>query len=297
MEVKTINKQKIMNVFSCRYLTRCFYVGALTLSSLGPLIGAKNALAAEEIVAKSEAKVYKVKIENQYQVQFKARKKHDFLLSADYLFFREKAPEKYMPGVIVLHDCHSQRKAYKPLSMMIAAQGLHTLSLDLRGYGKSVGDGYSELEVKKHAKDIIGYQNEMAALMSYWSEDLLTAYEFLREKVGKSKGISIVASGCAGPYAVMLAEKIHIKSLVLITPNMSYADKERYKNLVDIPSYFISSAQHTMSYATAQELFTWSGAEQSKLQVYKGDKLNYKIMKLNKYLTNDIALWLKFTLR
>ena len=73
--------------------------------------------------------------------------------------------------------------------------------------------------------------------------------------------------------------------------------KNVIKNLVDIPSYFISSAQHAMSYATAQELFTWNGAAHSKLQVYKGDKLNYQIIKANKYLVYDIALWLKFTLR
>jgi len=255
---------------------------------------------AQEAVRKSEAQAtdtVKVDAKLQYQVQFKARSDHDFLLSADYRFFPEMASAKNMPGVIVLHDCHSQRNKYNKLSESIAELGLHTLSLDFRGYGNSIAEGYSELEVKKHATDIVSYQNEVAVLRSYWLEDLVAAYEYLRKKVDNTKGISIVASGCAGAYAVELAEQRHLHSMVLLTPEMSYADKERYKNLIDIPSYFISSAQHAMSYATAEELFAWSGARHSKLQVYKGDKLNYQVINSHKYLINDIALWLKSTLR
>jgi dienelactone hydrolase len=243
------------------------------------------------------AEIANANSENQYQVKFKARPEHDFLLSADYHFYPQKESSKNMAGVIVLHDCQSQRGHYQKLTEQIAAQGFHTLSLDLRGYGDSIAEGYSHLEVKKNATDIISYHNDVAALMSYWSEDLLSAYAFLRSKVDNSKGISIVASGCAGAYAIALAEKVHLKSMVLLTPEMSYADKERYKNLLDIPSYFISSAQDATSYATAQELFAWSGAKHSKLQVYKGDKLNYQIMQTHKYLVNDIALWLKSTSR
>lgn len=257
--------------------------------SIGISVNAQSGLAVKKSV--------KVDPTLQYQVKFKARPDHEFLLVADYRFFPNKASAKNMPGVIVLHDCHSDRTKYKKLSTSIAQQGLHTLSLDLRGYGASVAEGYSELDVKKNATDIISFQTEVAVLQSYWSEDLLAAYNYLRNKVDKTQGISIVASGCTTTYAVMLAEQVHLNSMVLLTPEMSYADKERYKNLVDIPSYFVSSAQHAMSYATAQELFAWSGAKYSKLQVYKGDKVNYQIIRANKYLVNDIALWLTFTLR
>jgi hypothetical protein len=125
----------------------------------------------------------------------------------------------------------------------------------------------------------------------------ISCLSFLRNKVDNSQGISIVASRCAGRYAAASAEEVDINSMVLLTPDMSYADKERYKNLVDIVSYFISSAQYVSSYSTAQELFIWSGDKHSKLQIYKSDKLNYQILKASKYLVNDIAVWLKFTLR
>jgi len=286
--------QKVMKTALLAKVTSAICL-AMLMMVIAPL-----SINAQEAVRKSEAQAtdtVKVDAKLQYQVQFKARSDHDFLLSADYRFFPEMASAKNMPGVIVLHDCHSQRNKYKKLSESIAELGLHTLSLDFRGYGNSIAEGYSELEVKKHATDIVSYQNEVAVLRSYWLEDLVAAYEYLRKKVDNTKGISIVASGCAGAYAVELAEQRHLHSMVLLTPEMSYADKERYKNLIDIPSYFISSAQHAMSYATAEELFAWSGARHSKLQVYKGDKLNYQVINSHKYLINDIALWLKSTLR
>ncbi|WP_156115638.1 hypothetical protein [Colwellia psychrerythraea] len=290
-------QQKVMKILvNCKvkYLS---YLCILSVYSIAMSVSAQSSVLANNAKGQQAAKQENIDPALQYQVQFNARPDHDFLLSADYRFFPNKASSKHMPGVIVLHDCHSNRKKYKSLSTSIAQQGLHTLSLDFRGYGSSVAQGYSELEVKKNATDIISFQTEIAVLMSYWSEDLLAAYNFLRKKVDKTQGISIVASGCAGAYAVMLAEQVHLNSMVLLTPDMSYADKERYKNLVDIPSYFISSAQHAMSYVTAQELFAWSGARYSKLQIYKGDKLNYQIIRANKYLVNDISLWLTFTLR
>lgn len=233
----------------------------------------------------------------QYQVKFIAHKNYDFLLTADYRFFPEKASAKHMPGVIILHDCESNRNSYKTLSSTVANLGIHTLSLDFRGYGNSINEAYSYKKLKKESHSIVDFQSEKARLMSYWSSDLLAAYEYLRSKVDKSQSISVVSSGCSSSYAVGLAEKVYLKSLVLITPEMNYGDKERYKNLVDIPSYFISSAQHATTYATAQELFTWNGDKHSKMQIYKGDKINYGIIRANADLVNDIALWLKSTLR
>lgn len=285
-----------MNKVSVTQITRLFFGSFLLCSFLFPVSG-------QNVIKKGNEHNFTVaggepeKSTFEYEVKLKARKDHDFLLSADYRFYPNKSKTKKMPGVIVLHDCQSQRVDYDILSQGIASQGLHTLSLDLRGYGKSVAEGFSERKVKQKAKTIEDYQNEIAILKSFWPDDLLAAYEFLRTKVDKSKGISVVASGCTGIYAVTLAETVRLKSLVLITPEMSYADKERYKNLIDMPSYFISSAQHTTSYATTHELFSWNGDKHSKHQVYKGEKLNNKIIKTHKHLVSDIALWLKFTLR
>ena len=150
-----------------------FYWCILLLSSMTMPAFAQN--------EQAEKQAAKIDPALQNQVKFKAREDHDFLLAAEYLFFPNKASAKNMPGVIVLHDCHSDREKYKSLANSIAEQGLHTLSLDFRGYGGSVAEGYSELAVKMHATDIISYQIEVAVLKSYWLEDLLAAYKFFTQ--------------------------------------------------------------------------------------------------------------------
>ncbi len=157
------------------------------LLSIGIVI---SFLACSKVIAAEEA-TKSAKVSSKYQVKFKARADHDFLLTADYRFFPEKASEKNMPGVIVLHDCQSERSKYQALSLSIAEQGLHTLSLDFRGYGNSIAQGYSELEVKKKSKDIVSYQNDVAVLMSYWADDC-------RQKCSRQYSTSLV--GCRKKY-------------------------------------------------------------------------------------------------
>jgi hypothetical protein len=224
---------------------------------------------------------------NATKVTFKASSDDDFLLSADYYEGKNKSG-----GVIVLHDCKNDRGRYNSMADVFYQQGLHTLSVDLRGYGESVSSEYSRTIIKKNTSDIVDYQSEIALLTAFWADDLIAAYHFLRSKVNAKQGIGIVTSGCSSAYAVALAENILLNAIVMITPQMTYADKERYKNLIDIPNYLITSDHHSESYQTANELFSWNGSKNSKIQVFKGNRYNYYLIYREKGLMNDIAYWL-----
>jgi dienelactone hydrolase len=199
-------------------------------------------------------------------------------------------------GVLLLHDCLRDSKSYAKLAQTLASYGVHTLALDFRGFGVSVSDAFSVKKIKSRRKNLASYKNEMAALTAYWDEDASAAFAYLRNKVDKKKQIAIVGSGCSATQVVGIAEKMHVNSMVLITPKMSYGDKERYKNLLDYPSYFISSAQHTETNAIATELFEWNGSSKSKMQIFKGDRLDFSLLRSSRYLEDDIALWLKSNL-
>ena len=230
-------------------------------------------------------------VNNPQPVKFKARDDNAFLLTADYY-----TGDKRSGGVIVLHDCKSDRSRYSEMADSLFQQGLHTLALDLRGYGGSVSAEFSRDIIKQNATDIISYQSEMALLTTYWQDDLIAAYQFLRSKIDSKQGIAIVTSGCSAAYGVALAEQILLKSIVMITPQMTYADKERYKNLIDIPSYFITSSHHADSYNAAQELFSWNGSKKSKMQIFKGERYDYHLIAREKALINDISHWVKIHL-
>ena len=225
-------------------------------------------------------------------VQIKTTASDEFLLFADYY-----PGDLRSGGVIILHDCQSSRSSYRNMARSLANKGLHTLLVDLRSYGDSISQAYSEEVVKTKATDIVSYQSEMEAIKAYWPADLLGIHQYLSEKIGKNEGISIVANGCSVPYAVSLLEKRQLESMVMISPKMTYSDKDRYKNLIDIPNYFITSAADQDSFETTQELFTWNGDKGSKMQIFKGTAASNQLISRKKDLVNDIALWLGYNLR
>jgi len=211
----------------------------------------------------------------------------DVLLAADYY-----SGDPLGAGVLLLHDCAHSSKSYSMLGELLAKKGINALAIDFRGYGASETDEFSHQIIKQQVKNIVSYQAEVAALMSYWEKDVLKAYNYLRNKIGDQQSISIIASGCAVNEAIRLAEKIRVKSFVILSPIMDYMEKEHYKNLIDIPAYFVSSAHHADSFSTTQELFSWNGDSRSTMQVFKGVSQGHSLLRRNKFLAQNLASWL-----
>ncbi|WP_448212515.1 serine aminopeptidase domain-containing protein [Colwellia sp. MEBiC06753] len=212
----------------------------------------------------------------------------EFTLTADYL-----VGKKHQDGFLFLHDCHSDRSEFATIAQQLNEQGYHALLLDLRGFGRSVSDEFSHHTMKRHTNDIIDYQAKLGQLSSYWQQDVILAYEFLRKHLDASNHISLIASSCSVPFAITTAESFYVANLVLLTPELDRTYTERYKNLNDIATYFISSYHHTPSFETTKELFIWNGHSRSKLQLFKGNNTGLSLLKGNRTLTSDIAMWLK----
>ena len=200
-------------------------------------------------------------------------------------------------GVLLLHDCSHSSKSYSVLGELLAEQGINALAIDFRGYGESTSELFSHKIMKHKVKNIVSYQAEVAMLRSYWEKDVLYAYNYLRSKIGNEQPISIVASGCAVNEAVQIADKMRVNSFVILSPIMDYMEKENYKNLIDIPAYFVSSAHHSDSFLTAQELFSWNGDSRSTTQVFKGVNQGHTLLSRNKFLAKNLATWLRGTMK
>src|ERR1700757_3551341 len=54
------------------------------------------------------------------------------------------AAAKPGPGVLLLHQINRDRKSWDQVAAQLAAAGIHTLTLDLRGFGES-GTGLEQL--------------------------------------------------------------------------------------------------------------------------------------------------------
>jgi esterase/lipase len=228
----------------------------------------------------------KQQIENPYAINFAAE--DGFELQGNYY-----AGELEGAGALLLHDCNHTRKSYELLAKLLASEGIHTLTMDFRGYGESISDEFSRHNIKRRTRDIVEYQSELAKITAYWPADVISAYQFLQAKTTRNQKISVVAMGCAAEQAVALAEKIHINNFVMISPQMEYIEKERFKNLFDMPVYFTSSAHNIEAYKTATELFEWNGDKLSKFHIFKGSRSGHALLNGDNYLARDIASWLK----
>src|ERR1051325_3823228 len=76
------------------------------------------------------------------------------------------------PGVLLLHQVNRTRKDWDEVAKQLAAAGINTITLDLRGFGESGGMRYAELdklsdeEYKKHRPN--------------WPEDINAAFQIGR---------------------------------------------------------------------------------------------------------------------
>lgn len=219
--------------------------------------------------------------------QLKFNADDNFMLSARYYAGRSDSS-----AVLLLHDCDHDSSDYEILAEQLSQYGVHALALDLRGFGASTSNEFSHLQIKRNSKDINTYRAELARLSSFWQGDILTAYNYLRTKIEKTNNVAVVAAGCTAPQAIFLAQKMRINSFVMLTPILNYMEKEYYKNLIDIPALFITSAHHANTYQTSKELFQWNGDNASTLQTFKGIRQGQSLLNAKKFLSLDIALWL-----
>jgi hypothetical protein len=210
-----------------------------------------------------------------------------FLLSGQY--FPSKTESS---AVLLLHDCSHNSQTYLHINTLLSDLGLHVLALDMRGFGASSSEDFSHAKIKRNAKDMASYQSALSSITSFWPSDILSAYQYLRSRMSKTSNIAVVSAGCTAIEAVNLAANMRISSFVMITPELNYLQKEQYKNLIDIPVYFVGSIYHVQTYQSIKELFDWNGNKNSTLQSFKGNYSGNYLLRSKPYLGKNIAFWL-----
>jgi len=114
------------------------------------------------------------------------------------------------PGVLLLHQVNRDRKSWEGVAAQLAAAGIHTLTLDMRGIGESGGTRWEKLTDAELAKHWRG-----------WPEDVDTALQFLRSQPDVYRDvIGIGGAGLLGVDNAVEAARRHpaqIKSLVLMS--------------------------------------------------------------------------------
>ena len=113
-------------------------------------------------------------------------------------------------GVLLLHQVNRDRKSWEGVAVRLAAAGINTLTLDMRGIGESGGTRWEKLsdaELDKHWRG--------------WPEDVDSALDFLRSQPGVNREvIGLGGAGLLGVDNAVEAARRHpawVKSLALMS--------------------------------------------------------------------------------
>jgi dienelactone hydrolase len=119
------------------------------------------------------------------------------------------AAAKPGPGVLLLHQINRARDSWDAVAGQLAAAGINTLTLDMRGFGES-GTPYTKLTDAEKAK-----------VSPMWPGDVDTAFQYLVSQPGvKRDDIGVGGAGWFGVLHSIETARQHsaeVKSLVLLS--------------------------------------------------------------------------------
>lgn len=138
------------------------------------------------------------------------------------------------PGVLLVHQVNRDRKSWNSVAVQLAAAGIHSLTLDMRGIGQSGGTRWEKLsndELSKHWRG--------------WPEDVEVALQFLSSQPGVDVNtIGLGGAGLMGVDNCVEVARRHpapIKSLVLMSGETFHEGLQFLHQSSQLPELFVFS--------------------------------------------------------
>jgi hypothetical protein len=137
------------------------------------------------------------------------------------------------PGVLLFHQSNRQRKDWDDVAGQLAAAGIHTLTLDLRGFGDSGGTPYAS------------YHNWPEADRQKWPGDIEIAWQYLVSQPGVARDvIGLGGAGFDGVDNSVQTARRHpaaVRSLALLSGE-TFLDGLRFlRQASQLPELFVVS--------------------------------------------------------
>jgi dienelactone hydrolase len=144
------------------------------------------------------------------------------------------AAAKPGPGVLLFHQSNRTRKSWEDVARQLAAAGINTLTVDVRGHGDTGGnfDNWSGPQWKEARKE-------------WWPGDLDAAFQFLVSQPGVTRDvIGIGGAGLLGVDNSVESARRHaaeVKSLVLISGETLRPQLQFLHEASQLPELFVVS--------------------------------------------------------
>lgn len=140
------------------------------------------------------------------------------------------AAAKPGPGVLLLHQGNRTRQSWDDLAGRLAASGINTLTLDMRGFGESGGT---------HQK----WPREDKPVKKIWADDIDAAWKYLTSQPGVNGDvIGLGGAGLLGVDNAVLAASRHsseVKSLALLSGETFLRGQQFLRQASQLPGLFV----------------------------------------------------------
>ena len=175
------------------------------------------------------------------------------------------------PGVLLFHQTNRTRKAWDAVAARLAASGINTLTLDIRGFGESGGEAYDTLPDK-----------EIAEAGESWRGDIDSAWRFLVSQPGvKRDVIGVGGAGYDGVDNSVQTARQHpgdVKSLVLLSGETFLPGLLFLRQSSQLPGLFVvaDDDEYPPTVDAMELLYTSSSSPGKKLVHYAGHRAPWK---------------------
>ena len=192
------------------------------------------------------------------------------------------------PGVILLHQCNRDRKAWEPLATALSNSGINVLTLDFRGYGESQGERYLQLTANEQGRWV----------REVWPGDVDIAFDYLKSQPNvKHDQLGAGGSSCGVNQSIHLAMRHpEVRSLALLSGTTDHAGRKFLASARHLPILMAAAEDDGLTVSEMKWQMTYSPQEQNRFIQYKEGGHGSDLFKPHPDILSNVTDWFGMTL-
>ncbi len=197
------------------------------------------------------------------------------------------AAAKPGPAVLFVHMCRqdADRATWSNVAQRLMSSGIHSLAIDLRGYGESSGG----------EPPFTTMQNFISFWRTTGMNDIEAAVQFLNSQPGVlPENIGVSGASCGVFIGIEAAQRYsNIKALALLSRPFDAEAAKLLSTMDAVPVLGAASEGDTRSYQAMKRVFLATTNEHSRNIQFKGDAHGTDMFKQQASLQGEMVDWFK----